>query len=78
MPGLPPCEFCRGSHCTSHLLPEVHGCRDAVRNAGRMDASRDATATLKAKKLNDNKDLRAKLAQKREELAQQRSKQPKK
>jgi hypothetical protein len=45
-----------------------------VRNAGRTSATSDAAATLKAKKLHDTKDLREKMAKKREELAQTRTK----
>jgi hypothetical protein len=39
-----------------------------------MDASRDASDALKAKKLHDSKDVRDKMAKKRDELAQQRAK----
>jgi hypothetical protein len=74
MPGIPACDFCQKPHCISHLLPEVHGCRDAAKNAARMDASRDASDALKAKKLHDSKDVREKMAKKRDELAQQRAK----
>lgn len=56
------------------MLPEVHGCGDAIRNASKMQATRDAMDAKAAKKQHDTQDLRAKLQAKRDELAAQRSK----
>mmetsp|Transcript_4519 Transcript_4519/g.4993 ORF Transcript_4519/g.4993 Transcript_4519/m.4993 type:complete len:102 (-) Transcript_4519:126-431(-) len=75
--GVPPCDFCCKRHCLKHILPEVHGCRDAAKNAARMQASRDATSVREAKRAHDTQDLRAKLQAKREELASQREKKKK-
>lgn len=78
MPGLvPPCEFCNKKMCISHQVPFSHGCRDAARNAGKMEATRDAIAQREARKGLGQDDLRAKLAKKREELAKERAKKPK-
>lgn len=71
---LPPCEYCNKRHCLKHMLPEVHGCRDAAKNFAKMQASRDASDVRAAKRAHDTQDLRAKLQAKRDELASQRAK----
>jgi hypothetical protein len=78
MPGLvPACEFCKKKMCIGHQAPETHGCRDAAKNAARMNATKEAAEVRQAKKEHDSADLRKKLADRREELAQARAKKPK-
>jgi hypothetical protein len=77
MPGLiPPCDHCKKKMCIGHQAPESHGCRDAAKNAARMNASKEASEVRQAKKEHDTADLRKKMAEKREELAQARAKKP--
>lgn len=37
-----PCQFCKKKHCISHIIPEAHGCGDAIRNEMRMQKDKEA------------------------------------
>ena len=50
---IPACDYCKKRYCVGHQVPEGHGCRDAVKNAGRMQASKEAKDTRQATKAAD-------------------------
>jgi hypothetical protein len=69
---IPACDYCKKRYCVSHQVPEGHGCRDAVKNAGRMQASKEANSTRQAtKSSNEN---RAKIVAKIKALEEARKK----
>lgn len=47
---FPPCEFCQDYFCSSHMLPEVHGCDLACKNAARANAFAAAREQHQARK----------------------------
>lgn len=61
---LPACEFCNEKYCTSHLLPEKHGCRDACKNASQRQATADAAAQRRALRHAGNDDAKKRLDKK--------------
>ncbi|KEG13129.1 hypothetical protein DQ04_01201150 [Trypanosoma grayi] len=71
---LPACEYCGKRMCTSHLLPEVHGCGDAAKNASQRQATADAAEVRRQRKHIGSDDAKARLDRRREELAAQRQK----
>ncbi len=71
---IPACAHCKKQYCTSHLLPEVHGCRLAAQNEAQLQASAEAIRVREAKRQHDTQDARKKLEAKRAELAKERSK----
>lgn len=58
---LPCCEFCDKRFCTSHMLPEVHGCGDACKNSAQRQATADAAEQRKARRHIGNDDAKKRL-----------------
>ncbi|SCU65747.1 AN1-like Zinc finger containing protein, putative [Trypanosoma equiperdum] len=73
---LPACEHCSQRMCTSHLLPEVHGCGDRAKNVAQRKATADAAEQRQQRKHIGLDDAKARLTRRREELAAQRQKKP--
>ncbi|RNC47455.1 hypothetical protein TcCL_NonESM02644 [Trypanosoma cruzi] len=71
---MPVCTHCGKRMCTAHLLPEVHGCGDAVKNASQRQATADAAEMRRRRKHLGLDDVKARLDRRREELATQRKK----
>ncbi|XQJ28355.1 AN1-like Zinc finger containing protein, putative [Leishmania guyanensis] len=63
---LPKCEYCEQRYCTSHMLPERHGCGDACKNAARRQATADAAAQRRARRHLGNEDAKKRLDKKLE------------
>ncbi|KAG5499852.1 hypothetical protein GH5_03988 [Leishmania sp. Ghana 2012 LV757] len=63
---LPKCEHCNQRYCTSHLLPERHGCGDACKNAAQRQATADAAAQRQARRHLGNEDAKRRLDKKLE------------
>jgi hypothetical protein len=63
---LPKCEYCNQRFCTSHMLPERHGCGDACKNASHRQAAADAAAQRQARKHIGNVDAKKRLDKKLE------------
>ncbi|KAH9584003.1 zinc finger protein [Trypanosoma melophagium] len=73
---LPACSHCSKRMCTSHLLPEVHGCGDAEKNESQRQATADAADMRRQRKHLGLDDAKARLDRRRQELAAQRQKKP--
>ncbi|KPI88864.1 hypothetical protein ABL78_2058 [Leptomonas seymouri] len=58
---LPKCDFCNQRFCTSHMLPERHGCGDACKNASQRQATADAAAQRQARKHIGNAEAKKRL-----------------
>lgn len=58
---LPKCEHCDQRFCTSHMLPERHGCGDACKNAAHRQATADAAAQRQARRHIGNDDAKKRL-----------------
>ncbi|CAG5120567.1 unnamed protein product, partial [Candidula unifasciata] len=73
------CEYCTRRFCLTHLMPEIHGCGDAVRTAARRIISRDGVlhsgSGVPNKKPNQARraQLESKMEKKLGELAGKRS-----
>lgn len=65
------CQFCNKFFCTSHVLPEIHGCGQAARK------SASASLTKKPVKEADKKLLEKKMANKLDKMINQRKKKSK-
>ncbi|GET90038.1 AN1-like zinc finger, putative [Leishmania tarentolae] len=63
---LPKCEHCEQRYCTSHMLPERHGCGDACKNAAQRQATADAAAQRRARRHLGNEDAKKRLDKKLE------------
>ncbi|KAH9507926.1 DNA-binding protein SMUBP-2 [Bulinus truncatus] len=74
------CEYCSGRFCLTHLMPEVHGCGDAAKEAARRVISREGVlhsgSGVPNKKPNPARraQLELKLEKKLGELTSKRSK----
>ncbi|CCW62359.1 unnamed protein product [Phytomonas sp. EM1] len=64
---LPVCDFCQKRYCTTHILPEVHGCGDACRKAAQQRAAEAAAQQKKNLRLLGNQEARQRLAKRLEE-----------
>ncbi|KAK7200945.1 AN1-like Zinc finger containing protein [Novymonas esmeraldas] len=63
---LPKCEHCEHRYCTTHMLPERHGCGDACKNAAQRQATLDAAAQRRARRHLGNEDAKMRLDKKLE------------
>lgn len=61
---LPKCEYCDARFCTTHMLPEVHGCGDACKNFCQRQATADAANQRRARRHLGHEDAKKRLDKK--------------